>query len=165
MQVFKTVREAAIAGSKEAVPLTRQTGYEYGGLIMTVNGGYTYTSPETSHAESHTDFGPIFATYIHGFPLDGVEPSRIPYWTAKIRKAGIVSVYHTHPCNKDTLGEKLAVYFSEADMRGLMRDGFKTAYMAVACSGKVYEATDNLRVLWPEDADGPAALGAVIGQA
>lgn len=149
MKVFKTVREAAIAALREVMPLSKRKGYEYGGFILSSEGGYTYTKAVTDNSDGNVNLDEDRFTIPRGFVK--------------------VSDYHTHPCRPAGYGGKGAGYFdqffSPTDMQSLLLNNFETTYMAPTCSGKVYEASPSLPVVWPAKEDGPAAaLGPVIGQ-
>jgi hypothetical protein len=161
MKYFTTMRQAAIAASAVAVPLTRQTGFEYGGLILKGPKGFSFTAPETSHSKGSLDPTLIYRKYVPDLPPIVRKPQQSAI-VKKLRNAGVVSFYHVHPC--DT-GESDATYFSIDDMNTAVLLGHDAAYMAVACNGKVYEATKNTPPVFP---DGPffdpAAIGDLIGK-
>jgi hypothetical protein len=149
MKTFKTVREAAIAALHEAVPLSAKSGFEYGGFILRIKGGYTYTKAYTDKQTGNVTIAE--------------EDFSIP------RGAVTISDYHTHPCRK-MLGKELGFFdkfFSPEDIRSsLYFKDFDTAYVAPTCSGLVYESTKNLSVIWPMGkTQTPAVLGSVIGSA
>lgn len=166
MQTFKTIRLAAIAGCKEANPLTKKTGWEYGGLILKADGGFVYQAPHTSESTGHIDPGPLFREYIPSYSARQKRKD-IPAIIRKIKDAGIVSFYHIHPCDAETDWGRLSKYFSAGDMIGMITSGFPSAYMAVNCTGTVYEATPDTRLEYPDPddyPDNPAALGDAIGK-
>lgn len=163
MQKFKTVREAAIAGSAVANPLSSKTGYEYGGLILKAGKGFTYTPPGTSQSSSHIVPADIFAPYVPEYKALIKAGNRHALASA-LKKASVVAFYHIHPCDH---GADMARYFSGGDMMSMLISGFSTSYMAVNCTGVVYEASKDMKVIYPDPTDffreNPAGLGETIG--
>lgn len=168
MQVFKTVREAAIAGCAEANPLSIESNWEYGGLILKVKGGFTYTPPGTSKKNSHIVPSDIFSPYVPDYDALIAAGDRGALQRA-VRKAGAVAFYHIHPCKDDEGRARASIskYFSMGDLMSMKNEGFSSAYLAVSCNGKVYEATPKVNIVYPDQNDwyrqNPAGLGPVIG--
>lgn len=166
MNTFETIRDAAIAGSKQARDLSLKDGFEHGGLIYKVGNRYALQTPQTSEKEGGIDPAPLFRQFIPDYPHDGFPKKDLGKWQKRIRDAGLVSFYHCHPCIKgngdsyEDSGENAASVFSLADIHAMALAGFRTCYMVVTCSGKVYEANEKAKIVFPA---GPSIL-AMLGQ-
>ncbi|MDX6769877.1 MAG: DUF4329 domain-containing protein [Elusimicrobiota bacterium] len=73
---FIAVEDAAVAGLREAMPLSRS--YEYGGAVLSSEGRYYFTEPVTNRRTANIDFS-----------------------VAVPRGYRLAAIYHTHPDEGD----------------------------------------------------------------
>lgn len=144
MKTYATIREAAIAALAQAVPLAQKNGWEYGGFIRQQGTRYyPVLPPSTVKSAIGVTLSPQLAQ------ITGEKDEDKALMLGVIRKHhyNLVSTYHVHGCDwtventngKKLHGESVAMEFSGQDLMMGKKWGFKQTYIAVACTGNVYE--------------------------
>lgn len=111
MQLFDTIEEAAIAGTKEALKLAARDRFEYGGAVLPAPGGkFTVSEIRTSKSDCAVELN--------------------------FDKEGAVSYFHCHVGDEEGKG-RLTEFFSPGDLRLTFHYNF-ACYLGSAVSGKIY---------------------------
>lgn len=124
--IYKTVQDAAIAGTRAAIELSRRDGWEYGGVVIAVKGGFIISELVTSESEEGVDLSPAYPGKWKG--REKLKRSDLP-GLKKVIKA----FFHVHLTHIENNGE----LFSGADVGTAMI--FRTiAYVGSTKNGKVF---------------------------
>lgn len=163
-KTFATMDEAAIAALTVAIPLARRDKWEYGGYIIKVPRGFSFTKPQTTQKTMYVDLSTQWEKLTgKAFPA-GVKAmtEAVAKFRADSKAAGIVSTYHVHGCDW-TLedGKKMIAEgpdqnveprgFSFGDLVSDFRMGLAHGYVGVACDGSVlrsnYTTTNPIKAM------------------
>lgn len=124
--VYKTVQEAAIAGTRAAIELARRDNWEYGGVVIAVKGGFIVSELVTSKSTEGIDLSAAYPGKWKG--REKLKRADLPGLT-KIIKA----FFHVHLTHIENNGE----LFSGADVN--TASNLRTlAYVGSTKNGKVF---------------------------
>lgn len=136
--VYKTIDEAAIAGTRAAIELARRNGWEYGGYVYAVDGGFAVTDIVTNEDSSGVSLEDVTPPEIEVLPhgKDATEAQSKSF--LKALRRFVKGVFHVHVANAPGFDKELTAFFSPNDLWNMI--GLETfAYLGVTDTGKVYK--------------------------
>lgn len=130
METYKTIREAAIVGTRQAIKLAQRDGWEYGGVVL-YNGDEFYVSDIVTQK---SDAGVDLET---AYPKEFQVPRLSKEQFADFRKK-VVAFFHVHVPYSDGTLISVTDMFSGQDVVAAIR--LRTlAYLGDGENGDVYE--------------------------
>lgn len=125
MTTYKTVREAAIAGTREAIRLARRDGWEYGGAILPYGDAFIVSDIVTSKDPHSVHLGDSIPQLLN-----------IPFKSAEDKRAAVPAFFHVHI--KESGEDRWNEYFSGHDLKNAVGNR-NLSYLGVTDTGKVFE--------------------------
>lgn len=137
MTTYKTVREAAIAGTREAIRLARRDGWEYGGAVLPYGDGFIVSDIVTSKDKHHVHLGESIPQLINR-----------PFESAAAKREAVPAFFHVHIKEGDS-SDQWNDYFSRPDLENIVGNR-NLAYLGVTDTGKVFEVNGATRDTFQE---------------
>lgn len=136
METYKTVREAAIAGTREAIRLARRDGWEYGGAVLPYGDAFIVSDIVTSKDPHSVHLGDSIPQLINK-----------PFASAADKRAAVPAFFHVHI--KESGTDRWNDYFSRPDLHNIVGNR-NLAYLGVTDTGKVFEVNGATRDTFKE---------------